>query len=334
MIRTGIVGTGYAAQRRAEALAADERSHLVAVSGHSAERVQEICAAHKAKAMTSGLDLATRPDLDLIVISTVNRDHRAIARAALESGKHVIVEYPLALDVQEAQTLVSLAHQNQRLLHVEHIEILSGVHQALLHGLPKIGQPFYVRSVNLKAEQPNPGKWSYDPERVGFPLMAALSRIQRLTHLFGAVSTVSCQSRFWLRSGEIVEHPDISEPYEACLCSAQLRFQTGLIADVVYGKGSAIGQTERQLDIHGKTGLIRLERSRGWLIQNGQTQELPVGSRRGLFAQDTHLALEAIRAMPQHANAELYVTAEQSLYALTVADAARRSALLGQSITL
>lgn len=334
MIRAGLVGTGYAAQRRAEALAADERSHLVAVSGHSAERVQEICAAHKAEAMTSGLELATRPDLDLVIISTVNRDHGAIARAALESGKHVIVEYPLALDLQEAQSLVSLAQQTQRLLHVEHIEILSGIHQALLQRLSQIGQPFYVRSINLRAEQPDPSKWSYDPLLVGFPLVGALSRIQRLTHLFGAVSTVSCQSRFWLRSGEMVEHPDISEPYEACLCSAQLRFQTGLIADVVYGKGSAIGQTERQLDIHGKTGLLRLERSRGWLIQNGQEQELPVGSRKGLFAQDTRLALEAIWAMPQQANAPLYVTAEQSLYALTVADAARRSALTGQVIAL
>lgn len=332
MIHVGVVGTGYAAQRRVESLVADVRSHLVAVSGHARERVRELCDAHGAEAMTSGLELARRGDLDLVVISTVNREHGAIAQAALKSGKHVIVEYPLALDLQEAEKLVSLAHQSQRLLHVEHIELLSGVHQALLHGLAKIRQPFYVRSMSLRAERPAPDKWSYNPQLVGFPLMAALSRIQRLTRVFGAVSTVSCQSRFWLRSGEIVEHPNISDPYEACLCSAQLRFKTGLIADVVYGKGSAIGQTERRLDIHGEAGLVRLERSRGWLIQNDQQQELPVGSRRGLFAQDTQHVLEAIQALPRQL--PLYVTAEQSLYALTVADAARRSALTQQSITL
>jgi biliverdin reductase len=79
-------------------LRADERSHLVAVSGHTPEKTQEFARNHEASAVDSWQQLVEHPDLDLVIICTINRDHGAIARAALEAGKHVVVEYPLSLD--------------------------------------------------------------------------------------------------------------------------------------------------------------------------------------------------------------------------------------------
>ncbi|HEY9710783.1 MAG TPA: Gfo/Idh/MocA family oxidoreductase, partial [Oculatellaceae cyanobacterium] len=96
-IQAGIVGTGFTAKLRAEKLQADERSRLVAVSGHTLEKTQEFALTHNALAVDSWQELVEHPDLDLVIICTINRDHGAIAHAALNAGKHVVVEYPLSL---------------------------------------------------------------------------------------------------------------------------------------------------------------------------------------------------------------------------------------------
>lgn len=62
-----------------------------------------------------------RDDLDAVAIATPAETHYAIARRALEAGKHVFVEKPLALHVTEAQQLVDLARKRDRRLMVGHL---------------------------------------------------------------------------------------------------------------------------------------------------------------------------------------------------------------------
>lgn len=321
-LKVGLVGTGYAAKQRAETFQADPRSHLAAVAGHTLEATEVFSQTYGAAAIDSWKVLVEQPELDLIVISSINCEHGAIARAALQSGKHVVVEYPLALDFAEAQQLVDLATIQKKLLHVEHIELLSGAHQAVKAALLAIALPFYARYTSLNAQRPAPSKWTYDPELFGFPLTGAVSRVHRLTNLFGQVKTVSCQSRFLGGTGR-------SSPYRSCICTAQLQFVSGLVAEVVYGKGEAIWQATRTLEIHAEQGAIFLDREQGTLVQADQTRSLEIGSRRGLFAKDTTMVLDCLTT-----GTPLYVSLAESLYALRVADAARRSAETGQTIEL
>lgn len=314
-LQVGLVGTGYAAKLRAEILQTDRRATLVAVAGHTPETTQVFSQTYGATAASSWQALVQRSDLDLIIVANVNRDHGTIVEAALQAQKHCIVEYPLSLNVTEADRLVRLAKAQGKLLHVEHIELLGGVHQALKANLSKIGQPFYARYATLNPQNPAPQKWTYHPDLFGFPLMGALSRLHRLTDAFGKVATVSCQAQF--RQG-------MSPYYTACLCSAQLRFSSGLLAEVVYGKGDAIWQAERSFQVQGTTGALMFEGEAGTLIQPAGTQTIAVGSRRGLFAKDTEMVLEHLTT-----GAPLYVTAAASLATLQVADVARRSAELG-----
>ena len=297
LIAVGIVGTGYAAKARADALQADDRSRLVAVAGRNLEKTQGFSQAYNAEALSSWQDLIARSDINLVVVANVNRDHGTIARAALEARKHVVVEYPLALDVAEAEALIQLAAAQNLLLHVEHIELLSGIHLAIREALGAIANPFYVRYASLAIQRPAPQKWTYHPDLFGFPLVGAVSRIHRLTHLFGQVSQVSCQARFWYGSPE-GRSLDIATPnfYTSCLCSAQLQFESGLIADVTYGKGEAIWQNERSLHIQGEKGALLVEGQQGKLVLADETRELDMGSRRGLFAQDTGRVLDYLTA--------------------------------------
>ncbi len=60
------------------------------------------------------------PAIDLIVIATPSGTHADLARRALSSGKHVVVEKPFALDLAEAQSMVDLAKARGRILAVFH----------------------------------------------------------------------------------------------------------------------------------------------------------------------------------------------------------------------
>jgi biliverdin reductase len=324
-VRVGLIGTGYAAKLRAQALLDDERclrratpTHLVAIAGHTPDKTEIFAREYQAGVADSWQQLVEREDVDLIVISTVNRDHGAIARAALTAGKHVIVEYPLSVDVVEAEELIALAKTQNKLLHVEHIELLGGVHQALKANLAKVGEVFYVRYSTINPQNPAPRKWTYNHELFGFPLIGALSRLHRLTDLFGKIFTVNCHQRYW----EIEP-----EYYQTCFCMTQLCFNSGLLGQVVYGKGESLWQSERKFEVHGANGGLIFDGETGYFVQAGKTTPIEVGARRGLFAKDTSLVLDHL-----FDGTPLYVTPEESLYTLKVADAAQRAAQTGLTI--
>ncbi|OUC14247.1 MAG: glycosyl transferase family 2 [Alkalinema sp. CACIAM 70d] len=322
-IGVGLIGTGYAAKVRAEVINAEPRAQLIGVAGHTRDKLEVFAKTHQTQAFDTWQGVVNSSAVDLVIISNLNADHAAIARAALFAGKHVVVEYPLALDVSEAESLIALAENQKRLLHVEHIELMGGVHQALLENLPKIGNPFYARYATVNPQRPAPQKWTFNHQLFGFPLTGALSRLHRFTHAFGKVASVSCRVNY--------QHTDGTDPayYSSCLCSAQLQFQQGLVLDVIYGKGEALWQTERKLEVHGSQGGLIFDGDDGIWVNAQGSHHLTVGARRGLFAKDTTAVLDHL-----FEGKPLYVTVQESLYTLKVAEAARRSAETGQVIEI
>jgi biliverdin reductase len=310
-IQVGIIGTGYVAKTRAEVFQADLRSQLIAVAGHSPETTQAFAQQFNITGAVSWRKLIERDDLDLVVICSVNRDHDLMTQAALETDKHVIVEYPLSLNPQTANDLMTLAQQKQKLLHVEHIELLGGLHNSIKNALDQIGQVFYVRYITLNPKHPAPQKWTYQPSLFGFPFVGALSRLHRLIDLFGTVHTVQCQSQFWQTE------PDY---YRACLCHAKLQFNNGVMAEAVYGKGDVFWQSENTFTLYGEQGTLIFTPKQGQLFQGDTTTVLEVGTRRGSFAKDTQAVLDSLCE-----GTPLYITPEESTYTLKVADAARQS---------
>jgi biliverdin reductase len=325
IIHVGMVGTGFVARLRAGALAADGRGRLVAVTGHYPEDTQPFAQTHSAVAEPDWPTLIARPDLDLVMVCHINSDHGAVVRAALEAGRHVVVEYPLALDWQEAQALVTLARRQQRLLHVEHIEMLGGSHQALKAHLAAIGTPHYVRYVTLSPQRPAPQRWTYQPERFGFPLVGALSRVHRLVDAFGPVAQVSGQNQ----SYGWQDGPDGLPCYRTNFCAAQITFQSGVQGELLYGKGEAIWQGERRLEVIGSEGKLMIDGDVGQVITAEGTNPMEIGSRRGLFATDTRAVLDHLCQ-----GSPLYLTPEASVYSLRVANAIAEAAQTGQTVAM
>lgn len=319
-LRVGLVGTGYAAKLRAKSFQEVEGAQLVVVAGRELDRVQSFAQEHGIAAADSWQTLVKRPDLDLVVISSSNETHAPVAEAALIESKHVVVEYPLALEVVEAEQLIALAQRKEKLLHVEHIELLGGLHQALIQNLSQVGEPRYVRYATVAPKDPAPLRWSFNHEQLGFPLMGALSRIHRMTNAFGPVASVTCHTKFW---------PHLEDPsyFSSFLCNAQLFFKSGVLGYVTMAKGEGLWQAERLLEVKGDRGALRFDRDEAQLFSEDGEADLAMGGRRGLFNLDTQNVVGHLLQ-----GEKLYVTAQESLYALKVADAARRASESGQTI--
>ncbi|MGB9691234.1 MAG: Gfo/Idh/MocA family oxidoreductase [Candidatus Sumerlaeaceae bacterium] len=119
-IRVGVVGVGHLGQHHARVYAELENCELVGVADVDARAAQKIAKQYKTSAYTDYRELLGRVDACSIVVPTVL--HYEIARDFLESGVHVLVEKPITSNVEQAQALINLAREKQRILQVGHIE--------------------------------------------------------------------------------------------------------------------------------------------------------------------------------------------------------------------
>lgn len=108
-MRYGIIGCGGIGQLRAEALAQTPGAQLVAVSDVDATRANDVAGRFHSQAVNRWQALVERGDLDAVIVSTPPASHSEISIAALENGKHVLCEKPLARNVEECQAMVAAA---------------------------------------------------------------------------------------------------------------------------------------------------------------------------------------------------------------------------------
>jgi predicted dehydrogenase len=120
-MRLGLVGAGRFATFLAEAFETLPSVTLHSVADSRAESALRLAAAYDARVAASWPELLADPAVDAVVVATPPSTHAAVVRAALEAGKHVFCEKPLALDEQEAADLVATVERTGRVLVVDHV---------------------------------------------------------------------------------------------------------------------------------------------------------------------------------------------------------------------
>ena len=90
-IRVGVIGTGFAAKVRAQNLTTESRTQLIAVAGRNLERTAEFAESFNVVAVANWQTLVQMPEIDLVIVATINGDHGTIVRGAIAAGKHTIV---------------------------------------------------------------------------------------------------------------------------------------------------------------------------------------------------------------------------------------------------
>lgn len=107
VVRIGIVGLGYWGPNLARNVANHGRSQLTWLCDRRPNMLAEAALRHPgARTTTSYAEMLDDPDLDAVVIVTSVATHYDLAVAALEAGKHVLIEKPLAASARDARDLI------------------------------------------------------------------------------------------------------------------------------------------------------------------------------------------------------------------------------------
>jgi len=148
-VRVGLVGFGYWGPNYARVINDLPTAELTAVCDRSPDRLDLVRRRYRAIATcTSVDDLLARDDVDGVVIATPASTHAGLVRQALEHGKHVLVEKPMALDADTAAGVCALADSVQRTLMVGYTFLYNaGVRTMKQHmGAALFGQPYYLHA--------------------------------------------------------------------------------------------------------------------------------------------------------------------------------------------
>jgi predicted dehydrogenase len=119
-LRLGVIGSGIMGTNHARVAAGMPEIDLVAVYDADSERSRNLAAAFGATAAADVADLARQ--VDAAVVATPTEFHAPIAHELLAAGVDVLVEKPIAPDVETAQRLVDAAEAGGRVLMVGHVE--------------------------------------------------------------------------------------------------------------------------------------------------------------------------------------------------------------------
>ncbi|MCU1575984.1 MAG: gfo/Idh/MocA family oxidoreductase [Leifsonia sp.] len=118
-LRVGVVGLGFAGTTHLDAFTALPGATVVALAGQEPARLAELGSTRNVPHLYADWqDLVARDDIDVVSIGVPNDLHHPIAVAALNAGKHVFCEKPLAVSGQLAAEMVEAARRNDRVLEV------------------------------------------------------------------------------------------------------------------------------------------------------------------------------------------------------------------------
>ena len=120
-IGVGVIGIGVFGKLHARVCAESDRMRLVAACSRREVSVQPLAERYGVWTTTDYRELVARPDVDMVIICSPDRLHCEHAIAALDAGKHVLVEKPMATTVEECDRMIDAARRSGARLSVGQI---------------------------------------------------------------------------------------------------------------------------------------------------------------------------------------------------------------------
>ena len=160
MINVGVIGYGYWGPNLVRNFVANPDCRVTMVCDRDTARLGQVQALYPAiRPTVSSQELIEDPEVDAVVISTPVETHFPLAMAALEAGKHVLVEKPISSTSDQARRLIDEAGKRDLVLMVDHTFVYTGAVRKL-HELVRtdaFGPVRYYDStrVNLGLFQPD-----------------------------------------------------------------------------------------------------------------------------------------------------------------------------------
>ncbi len=237
VIRLGLVGSGGMAAKRAASFAALKGFRLIALAARNQGTGAELARRHGLELLGNWEELVQRPDVDAVAVCTPNDSHGPIARAALEAGKHVFLEYPLARRLEEGEELVQTARSTGRVLRVAHAEVADPGHRQLKETVRAMGGLLVALFARLTPGRGARPEVLFNIPVSGPPALFFVYHIYPLVDLFGPAA--------WVEGYTHYERMDSAGTYERFVNRAAVGFAGGGSAQWTWAGGIAIHRPEQ-----------------------------------------------------------------------------------------
>ena len=211
-VKAGVAGVGSIGQNHARIYSQLDAAELTAVYDTDLDRAREITEKYGGKPAASLEEFGSLVDAASVAVPT--SAHREVGAALLEAGCHVLVEKPIADNVDDARFLIDLARRHNRTLQVGHIERFNPVMSQLEK---RLDSPKFIESHRLS---PFP-KRSLD---IGVVLDLMIHDLDIILHLV----------RSPIESIDAVGVPVLTKRED--IANARLRFENGCVANVTVSR--------------------------------------------------------------------------------------------------
>ncbi len=276
MLRLGVIGVGWAGQRQIRA--APElggRIEVTAIADNDGEHLREMATALDMDAAYQNLgDMLADPRIDAVSICTPHALHKPMAVAAAQAGKHVLVEKPMALTVDDATDMIDASESNGVKLYVAENWVYSPM-TAHLREIVATGRHIGELTAARYAWGFRARQYGYSGRRawLGKPteggtgtwMLHGIHSIARLRHILGAVRLVYLREHHSSR---------FATPEVEGTVHGLFTLESGVHLSILHScelelKGSAGG-----LWLHGSEGSIHA-RDDGFVVYTGGSEEAP-----------------------------------------------------------
>lgn len=271
LIGTGFMGKAHAlAFRQARAVLGSPREVRLALLCDTPEEKAQAMADQFGFARATGdwRSLVADPEVDIVSITTPNHLHREMAVAALEAGKHVWCEKPMALTLADAEAMADAAEKagTVTLLGYNYIRNPAFAHAERLIAEGRIGRPVHFRGVvdeDYQADPDLPWSWRAKLADAGLGALGDLGchMVSAMLRLMGPVDSLIADTQIVHRTRPVegggraaVENEDTA--------TAVLRFASGAQGSIATSR-SAWGRKNRlDWEVHGTQGMIAFAQER------------------------------------------------------------------------
>ena len=327
MIGVGILGAGFFGAYHARAIAQASGVRLVAVCAEDQALADGFAREHGGRPYGDWRAMLEDKAVQAVAITVPHHLHRPLAVAALEAGKHVLLEKPMALSVAECSRIIAAAERSGAKLMIG--QIMHFVRPCMVaRGLierGELGRPITGSSSLMKIwMESNRRGWHLDPATGGGMLMTA--GIHALDQLI------------WLMDGRVASvSAALSASFhrQAADDSAMLllRFADGRFAQVA-SIGFRDGGMTYGMDLVCERGTLRIDIARGVMIgRDGQWSDVPDSSEadwmQNAIGREWQAFADAIAG-----KGEVPVTGDYGRHIIACIEAAMRSSGERRDVTV
>lgn len=209
-------------------------------------------------------ELVKRDDIDVINICTPNKMHRDALLAAIENGKHVYCEKPLAFNEAEAAEIVREADakgiKHQITAEYRFIPAVMKAREMIDKGF--VGRLFHVRGVYLHSgyiDPRRPREWRMQKDVIGGGVLVDLGPhlLDIIHYLVGDIESVSATMETFFKERPLPENPAVMGKVEVeDALAAVLRMKSGGLGTVEFSRVATGAEDEMRFEIHGQNGAL------------------------------------------------------------------------------